>query len=81
MPTKAILPRNQKAVYHSFARVFEAIMNEEITPEKATAACKALSGMNTAFGNEVRLMIASGKVEQRASIESTVFEDTAVSLH
>lgn len=47
-------PINQKSVYHSFASVYEKLMNDEITVDTAEQACNALNGMNRAYALEIK---------------------------
>lgn len=47
-------PVNQKSVYASFATVFEKLMNDEITVDKAEQASNALNGMNRAYALEIK---------------------------
>jgi hypothetical protein len=51
---KALKPVNQKSVYHSFADLYEKIMNNEIKVDKAEAAVQALAGMNRTFALEIK---------------------------
>lgn len=53
-------PVNQKTIYHSYADLYEKIMNDEIPLEKGETAVKALDGMNRTYALELR----------RAEIES-----------
>ncbi|MCX5681493.1 MAG: hypothetical protein NT079_04360 [Candidatus Omnitrophica bacterium] len=73
MEKKIKKPINQKTVYHSFADLYEKIMNDEIPIEKAVAANAALCGMNRAFSNEIKLSELRNKKEIR-HIESKDFE-------
>jgi hypothetical protein len=59
--TKTTSPINQKSLYFSFAELYAKIMNDEIELEKAEQAVKALSGMNSVYGNEIK----------RAKVENT----------
>lgn len=47
-------PVNQKSVYNSFALVYEKLMNDEISVDKAEQAISALSGMNRTFALELK---------------------------
>lgn len=47
-------PTNQKSIYHSFADVYEKLMNNEIPVEKAEQACNALAGMNRTYALEIK---------------------------
>lgn len=47
-------PINQMSVYHSFALVYEKLMNDEIPVEKAEQASNALNGMNRAYALEIK---------------------------
>lgn len=54
-------PMNQKDLYQSAALVYEKLMNGDLEIEKAEAAIKALTVMNTAYLNEIK----------RAKLENT----------
>ena len=73
MNTKTIKPTNQKAVYHSFAMVFEKLMNDEIEVDKAEQASNALNGMNRAFALEIKKAELEKQLKVR-NVESTNFE-------
>jgi hypothetical protein len=47
-------PVNQKTIYHSYADLFEKIMNDEIPLDKAERAEKALAGMNQTYALELK---------------------------
>lgn len=47
-------PVNQKSIYHSFGDIYEKLMNDEITPEKAEIAVSALAGMNRTYALEIK---------------------------
>lgn len=47
-------PVNQKSIYHSFADVYEKLMNDEIPVDKAEQACNALAGMNRTYALEIK---------------------------
>jgi len=47
-------PPNQKALYHSFSDMFQKIMNDEISLEKAETAVKYLNGMNKTYALELK---------------------------
>ena len=47
-------PVNQKTIYHSYADLFEKVMNDEIPLDKAEIAEKALSGMNRTYALELK---------------------------
>lgn len=51
---KVLKPTNQKSIYHSFASVYEKLMNDEIPVEKAEQACNALAGMNRTYALEIK---------------------------
>ncbi len=51
---KILKPANQKSVYSSFANVYEKLMNDEISVEKAEQASNALNGMNRAYALEIK---------------------------
>lgn len=70
---RAIKPVNQKSLYFAFADLYEKIMNHEIEIDKADQANKALSGMNSVYGNELK----RAKLENKSVrvIELKNFED------
>jgi hypothetical protein len=47
-------PVNQKSLYHSYADLYEKIMNNEIEVDRAEVAGKALDGMNRSFALEIK---------------------------
>lgn len=51
---KVSKPTNQKSVYASFANIYEKLMNDEISVEKAEQAGNALNGMNRAYALEIK---------------------------
>lgn len=51
---KTLKPVNQKSIYHSYADLYEKIMNNEVELGKATIAEKALSGMNKTYALELK---------------------------
>ncbi len=65
-------PANQKSVYASFANVYEKLMNDEITIEKAEQASNALNGMNRAFALEIKR--SEALKEKPRNVESLNFE-------
>ncbi len=54
MAQKTLKPTNQRSVYHSYATVYEKLMNSEITVEVAEQASNALNGMNRAYALEIK---------------------------
>ncbi len=62
MTKKTQKPVNQKSLYYSFADLYEKIMNDEISVEKSEQAVKALCGMNSVYGNEIK----RAKIENKA---------------
>jgi|JI10StandDraft_1071094.scaffolds.fasta_scaffold06935_17 hypothetical protein len=54
-PKKTIRPKNQKEVYSSFSDLYEKIMNDEVSIEKAEVAVQALSGMNRTMAIEIKI--------------------------
>lgn len=70
---RTLKPVNQKSVYHSFAEIYERIMNGEIKPDKAEIAVDALSGMNRTFALEIKRAEISR--EQLRTIELKNFEE------
>lgn len=55
METKRTLkPVNQKSIYHSYADIYERLMNDEIPVEKGESAMKALDGMNRTYALEIK---------------------------
>jgi hypothetical protein len=51
---KTMKPVNQKSVYHSFADLYEKVMNDEIKIDKAEIAVSALAGMNRTYALEIK---------------------------
>jgi hypothetical protein len=51
---KTLRPVNQKSIYHSFAEVYERLMNDDITIDKAEQASHALDGMNRTYALELK---------------------------
>ncbi len=51
---RTLKPVNQKSLYHSYADLYEKVMNGEIEVDKAEVAGKALDGMNRAFALEIK---------------------------
>ena len=47
-------PVNQKSIYHSFGDLYEKLMNDEVTLEKAEIAVQALAGMNRTYALEIK---------------------------
>jgi hypothetical protein len=47
-------PVNQKSLYHSYADLYEKIMNNEIEVDRAEVAGKSLDGMNRSFALELK---------------------------
>lgn len=47
-------PVNQKSIYHSFADLYDKLMNDEIGIEKADAGARMLEGMNRTYLNEIK---------------------------
>lgn len=74
MSEKTLKPANQKSVYHSFALVYEKLMNDEITIDKAEQASNALNGMNRAYALEIKLAELKKEISPRI-IEITNFEE------
>lgn len=68
-------PVNQKSVYNSFAMMYEKIMNDEITVDKAEQAINALNGMNRTFALELKRADVSGEVAR--NIEPVNFESNS----
>ena len=67
-------PTNQKSLYASYAHVYESLMNDAISVEKAEQACNSLNGMNRAYALEIK----RAEVEKNAKVrivESTNFEE------
>lgn len=61
-------PTSQKSIYHSFADVYDKLMNDEIPVEKAEQACNALAGMNRTYALEIK----RAELEKQSAIR--VFE-------
>jgi hypothetical protein len=76
---KVLKPVNQKSVYHSFADLYERLINKEIKPDIAEIAVSALAGMNRTFALEIKRAEIekelNGKAELRI-VESKNFENT-----
>ena len=53
-PKRIQKPVNQKSIYHSFADLYDKLMNDEIPIEKADAAARMLEGMNRTYLNEIK---------------------------
>lgn len=51
---KGLSPVNQRGVYLASAKIFEKLMNDEITPVKAEAACRQLENMNRSYALEIK---------------------------
>ena len=47
-------PVNQKSIYHSYADLYEKIMSDEVTIEKAEQAAHSLDGMNRTYALEIK---------------------------
>ena len=47
-------PVNQKSIYHSYADLYEKIMSDEVTIEKAEQAAHTLDGMNRTYALEIK---------------------------
>jgi hypothetical protein len=73
---KTLKPVNQKSVYHSFADLYEKIMNDEIKTEKAEVAVTALAGMNRTFALEVKRSEVTG--EALRIIETKNFDQISI---
>ena len=61
-------PVNQKSIYHSYADLYEKIMSDEVTIEKAEQAAHCLDGMNRTAALEIKraevLHIIQGNTKQ-----------------
>jgi len=75
-------PVNQKSIYHSYADLYEKIMNDEVDLDKAIVAEKMLSGMNKTYANELKraeiehaLKMSSEHIKVR-TIELKEFDST-----
>jgi len=51
---KVMKPVNQKSIYHSYSDLYEKIMGDEVTIEKAEQASHALDGMNRTYALEIK---------------------------
>lgn len=51
---KTLKPVNQKSVYASFATLYEKLVNDEITPEKAEQLNASLNGMCRTYNLEIK---------------------------
>jgi len=47
-------PVNQKSIYHSYAELYERIMNDECDITKAEQAAHCLDGMNRTYALEIK---------------------------
>lgn len=81
---KTLKPVNQKSIYHSYADLYEKVMNDEVELNKATIAEKALDGMNKTYALELKraelenqLKITSERVRVR-TIELKEFDDIPI---
>lgn len=81
---KTLKPVNQKSIYHSYADLYEKVMNDEIELEKAQVAEKALSGMNKTYALELKraeleneLKITSERIRVR-TIELKEFDEIPI---
>lgn len=81
---KTLKPVNQKSIYHSYADLYERVMNDEIDLEKAAMAEKALSGMNKTYALELKraeleneLKITSERIKVR-TIELKEFDEIPI---
>ena len=72
---KVLKPSNQKSIYHSFADVYEKLMNGEIQTDKAEQAVNALGGMNRTFALEIKRAELERSPKMR-TIEILSSEDT-----
>ena len=70
---KTLKPVNQKSVYHSFADLYEKIMNDEVPIDKAEQAVNCLAGMNRTFALEIKR--AETEKEKLRIIELKNFEE------
>jgi len=77
-------PVNQKAVYQTYAMLFEQVSNDKIPLDKALIMSKMLDGQNKTYANELkRAMIEAGAtlpakirtIEMKAFAEIPVEED------
>jgi len=51
---KTLKPANQKSIYHSYAELYEKIMNGECDIAKAEQASHCLDGMNRTYALEIK---------------------------
>jgi len=79
---RTLAPVNQKSVYHSFSNIYESLMNDEISIEKAEACTSALQGMNRTYALELKrtevefLITGQAQTVEMRNIESKGFENT-----
>jgi hypothetical protein len=73
---KILKPVNQKSLYHSYADLYEKIMNNEIEVDKAEVAGKALDGMNRTQALELKRAEISG--ETMRIIETKNFDQIPI---
>jgi hypothetical protein len=48
------MPVNQKSIYHSYAMLFDKVINDEMDLKTAEILTKHLDGMNRTFANELK---------------------------
>jgi len=51
---KTMKPVNQKSIYHSYAELYEKLMNDECDIAKAEQASHCLDGMNRTYALEIK---------------------------
>jgi|GEM_PF-3209656 len=66
----ALIPPNQKAVYHSYAQLYEKVMNEQISIDRAAIASRCLNGMTKTFLAEIHLAELTKKDIRNIEIKS-----------
>lgn len=77
METQNKTPNNQKLVYAAFANIYDLVMSDSISTEKAVTAIKALAGMNRTVGLEIKIAQLKNHGEIR-SVEAEGFSAQAI---
>lgn len=68
---KTLRPTSQKSIYHSFASLYEKIMNDEIEIPKAEQAINALAGMNRTYALELK----RAEVQRGPELQSVIIKN------
>jgi len=67
-------PVNQKSVYHSYADVYDKLMNGEISEGTAEQASHALDGMNRTYALEIKRAEVEHILKGNAKTEIRIVE-------